>query len=83
MSMQWFVLNTLTGQEQKVQKLLKAKAAEGEVDLTASIGETLMPTERVTTRIHGSTKAAPGPMPGTISTTAENPSAWWSAISTG
>ena len=49
MSMQWFVLNTLTGQEQKVQKLLKAKAAEGEVDLTSSIGETLMPTERVTT----------------------------------
>ena len=42
MSKQWFVLNTLTGQEQKVQKLLVAKAAEAEVDLAGMIGETLM-----------------------------------------
>ncbi len=46
--MQWFVLNTLTGQEQKVQKLLKAKASEGEVDLAPFVGETLVPTEKVT-----------------------------------
>jgi transcriptional antiterminator NusG len=48
MSMEWFVLNTLTGQEQKVQKLLKAKASEGAVDLAPFIGETMMPTEKVT-----------------------------------
>ena len=51
MSKQWFVLNTLTGQEQKVQKLLVAKAAEAEVDLAGMIGETLMPTvKEVSTR---------------------------------
>ena len=48
MSMEWFVLNTLTGQEQKVQKLLRAKASEGPVDLAPFIGETMMPTEKVT-----------------------------------
>ena len=51
MSKQWFVLNTLTGQEQKVQKLLVAKAAESEIDLAGMIGETLMPTvKEVSTR---------------------------------
>ena len=51
MSKQWFVLNTLTGQEQKVQKLLVAKAAEAEIDLAGMIGETLMPTvKEVSTR---------------------------------
>ena len=42
MSKQWFVLNTLTGQEQKVQKLLVAKAAESEIDLAGMIGEPLI-----------------------------------------
>ena len=51
MSKQWFVLNTLTGQEQKVQKLLVAKAQESEIDLAGMIGETLMPTvKEVSTR---------------------------------
>lgn len=51
MSKQWFVLNTLTGQEQKVQKLLVAKAQESELDLAGMIGETLMPTvKEVSTR---------------------------------
>ena len=51
MSKQWFVLNTLTGQEQKVQKLLVAKAAESEIDMAGMIGETLMPTvKEVSTR---------------------------------
>ena len=51
MSKQWFVLNTLTGQEQKVQKLLVAKAQEAEIDMAGMIGETLMPTvKEVSTR---------------------------------
>ncbi|MBR1609011.1 MAG: transcription termination/antitermination protein NusG [Kiritimatiellae bacterium] len=53
MSMQWFVLNTLTGQEQKVQKMLKAKASEGVVDLTPFVGETLVPTEKVVSQRNG------------------------------
>ena len=51
MSKQWFALNTLTGQEQKVQKLLVAKASEAEIDMAGMIGETLMPTvKEVSTR---------------------------------
>ena len=46
MKLGWFVLQTLTGQEQKVQRLLEAKSKE--LGLDASIGEVLMPTERVT-----------------------------------
>ena len=46
MRLGWFVLQTLTGQEQKVQRLLEAKSKE--LGLDASIGEVLMPTERVT-----------------------------------
>lgn len=46
MKLGWFVLQTLTGQEQKVQKLIEAKSKE--LGLDASIGEVLMPTERVT-----------------------------------
>ena len=42
----WFVLQTLTGQEQKVQKLIDAKSQEE--GLADQIGEVLMPTERVT-----------------------------------
>jgi len=42
----WFVLQTLTGQEQKVQKLIEAKSKEE--GLADQIGEVLMPTERVT-----------------------------------
>lgn len=43
----WFVLQTLTGQEQKAQRLIEARSkAEGLAD---EIGEVLMPTERVTT----------------------------------
>ena len=42
----WFIIQTLTGQEQKVQKLLAAlKANSGFED---KIGAVLMPTERVT-----------------------------------
>lgn len=59
MSKQWFVLNTLTGQEQKVQRLIAAKIREGiktvdpvthetkVLDISPFIGETLVPTERV------------------------------------
>lgn len=46
MRLGWFVLQTLTGQEQKVQRLIEAKSKEQGLD--ASIGEVLMPTERVT-----------------------------------
>ncbi|MGI5868434.1 MAG: transcription termination/antitermination protein NusG [Kiritimatiellia bacterium] len=46
MKLGWFVLQTLTGQEQKVQKLLEARSKE--LGLDTSIGEILMPTERVT-----------------------------------
>ena len=53
MSKQWFVLNTLTGQEQKVQKLLVAKAAESEIDLAGMIGETLMPTVKESSTRNG------------------------------
>jgi len=42
----WFIVQTLTGQEQKVQKLIAAqKVLAG---LEDAIGEILMPTERVT-----------------------------------
>lgn len=53
MIMQWFVLNTLTGQEQKVQKMLKAKASEGVVDLAPFVGETIVPTEKVISQRNG------------------------------
>ena len=53
MNYQWFVLNTLTGQEQKVQKMLKAKASEGVVDLAPFVGETLVPTEKVVSQRNG------------------------------
>ena len=46
MRLGWFVLQTLTGQEQKVQRLIEAKSKDQGLD--ASIGEVLMPTERVT-----------------------------------
>lgn len=46
MKLGWFVLQTLTGQEQKVQRLLEAKSKE--LGLDESIDEILMPTERVT-----------------------------------
>ncbi len=46
MKLAWFVLQTLTGHEQKVQKLIEAKAREE--GLADEIGEVLMPTERVT-----------------------------------
>lgn len=57
MSKQWFVLSTLTGQEQKVQRLIRAKASEGEVDLAPFIGELAMPTERVLVSRNGRQKA--------------------------
>ena len=41
MSKQWFILNTLTGREQKVQKLLVAKANESASDMAGAIGESL------------------------------------------
>ena len=41
----WYVLRTLTGQEQKVQKLLEAAAIEQ--GLGDCIGEALVPVERV------------------------------------
>ncbi|MGN0844150.1 MAG: transcription termination/antitermination protein NusG [Kiritimatiellia bacterium] len=53
---QWYVINTLTSQESKVQNLIKSTAAvyvepsaQGgdKVDLTESIGEVLIPTEKV------------------------------------
>lgn len=47
MKLGWFVLQTLTGQEQKVQRLIEARSAEE--GLADAIGEVLMPTERVTT----------------------------------
>ncbi len=53
MNMQWFVLNTLTGQEQKIQKMLKAKASEGVVDLAPFVGETIVPTEKVVSQRNG------------------------------
>lgn len=53
MSKQWFVLNTLTGQEQKVQKLLVAKAQEAEIDMAGMIGETLMPTVKESSTRNG------------------------------
>lgn len=43
----WYVLQTLTGQEQKVQRLIEAKSKEE--GLADQIGEVLMPTERVMT----------------------------------
>ena len=46
MKLGWFVLQTLTGQEQKVQRLIDAKSKEE--GLAEEIGEVLMPTERVT-----------------------------------
>lgn len=49
MAKQWFVLNTLTGQEQKVQKLLVAKAAESAADLSGMVGDTMVPTVLETT----------------------------------
>jgi transcriptional antiterminator NusG len=57
MSKQWFVLSTLTGQEQKVQRLIRAKASEGEVDMAPFIGELAMPTERVLVSRNGRQKA--------------------------
>lgn len=42
----WYVLQTLTGQEQKVMQLIEAQAKEH--GLQSKIGEVLMPTERVT-----------------------------------
>ena len=53
MNMQWFVLNTLTGQEQKIQKMLKAKASEGVIDLAPFVGETIVPTEKVVSQRNG------------------------------
>lgn len=45
MNLQWFALQTLTGQEQKVQRFLNAeKVRQG---LESFIGEVLMPTEKV------------------------------------
>ncbi len=43
----WYVLQTLTGQEQKVQRLIEAKSKEE--GIADQIGEVLMPTERVMT----------------------------------
>ena len=42
----WFIVQTLTGQEQKVQKLIAARKAD--VGLDDFIGIVLMPTERIT-----------------------------------
>lgn len=47
---QWFVLNTLTSHEQRVERLIKATASEQTVDLSQYIGQTLVPTERVVTQ---------------------------------
>lgn len=57
MSKQWFVLSTMTGQEQKVQRLIRAKASEGEIDLAPFIGALEMPTERVLVSRNGRQKA--------------------------
>ncbi len=45
MTKQWFVLHTLTGQEQKVKRFIDAQAAMQE--LGSYIGEVVVPTERV------------------------------------
>jgi Transcription antiterminator len=42
----WFIVQTLTGQEQKVQKLIAA--CKGNSGLDEHIGVVLMPTERIT-----------------------------------
>jgi len=57
MSKQWFILSTMTGQEQKVQRLIRAKASEGEVDLAPAIGGLEIPTERVLVSRNGRQKA--------------------------
>lgn len=44
--MQWYVVHTLTGQENKALKFIKAQKAN--VELQNAIGMVLMPTERVT-----------------------------------
>ena len=49
--MGWFVLQTLTGQEQKVLQLIEAQAREQ--GLKSKISEVLMPTERVTSVKNG------------------------------
>ena len=57
MSKQWFILSTMTGQEQKVQRLIRAKASEGEIDLAPAIGGLEIPTERVLVSRNGRQKA--------------------------
>ncbi len=46
MQKQWFVIHTLTGQEQKVRESLKRRAEQEEMD--EYIGQVIIPTERVT-----------------------------------
>ena len=57
MSKQWFILSTMTGQEQKVQRLIRAKASEGEIDMAPFIGGLEIPTERVLVSRNGRQKA--------------------------
>lgn len=45
MSKQWFVLHTLTGQEQKAKRYIEAQARIQEME--AYIGEVVIPTEKV------------------------------------
>ena len=45
MTKQWFVLHTLTGQEQKAKRFIEAQARLQELD--AYIGEVVIPTEKV------------------------------------